>query len=646
MVVKTRGNAQSLLAEVSAAARRAAAQLPTGEVVGSRVVNENLVIAQITSSLDSASAKRRTAAMRDAIGAIVGAETYLTGLAATEYDLDPIIKDDLRKGELFIALPIAAALLILTFRTLSFLLPIVFALFTIATTLGLIWICANVMELTAYIANIVSLIGLGIAIDYSLLIVHRFREELPGCESRSDAIVRTMETAGRAVVISGTAVAIGLGLLALLPLPFLRGFGVGGLLIPAVSVVGAVTLLPVLLSLFGRTLDRINLVDWMRRDSHIASTHGFWPALARWIMHRSVAVAVGSGLLLLILSLPLYDVQIGPGSNYGLPKTLESVRGREVIAEALGAGAMAPSIIVIDTGSPGGAGDPEVRAALGQLMRGLAADPQVAGFYFTIDDSDYIDPSGQFLNLQVFGKADFGTPESLALVDRLRAQLIPAALFPAPTAVLVGGTAAAGRDFLIILERWIPWLALGTLAATYILLLRAFRSLILPLKAIVLNVLSISAASGLTVAVFKWGWGVPFGLSMTEQIGAWIPVMVFTMVFGLSMDYEVFLVSRMREEWDNGASNEHAVIVGLTKTGRLVTSAGLIMVAAFMGFVGGTIVGLQQFGFALAMSILIDITVVRALLLPATMKLFGHWNWWLPDGVAKVLHVAPSPLRE
>jgi RND superfamily putative drug exporter len=342
----------------------------------------------------------------------------------------------------------------------------------------------------------------------------------------------------------------------------------------------------------------------------------------------------------------LSDVRIGPGSNFGQPESLESVQGRNVVSAVLGAGATAPSNIVIDTGSSGGTSDPDMEEAVDRLVFALIDDPQVARLYFVPGDPHFVDASGRFIHMSLFGREDFGTPASLAFVDRLRAQLIPGVDFPGRASIFVGGAAPAGRDFLHVVALWFPWLVLSILGATYLLLLRAFRSLVLPLKAIVLNLLSIASAAGLTVAVFKWGWGVPFGLPVYDQLEAWIPVMVFAMVFGLSMDYEVFLVSRMREEWDNGATNEQSVIAGLSKTGRLVTSAGLIMFAAFMGFVAGSIVGLQQFGFALAMAILIDVTIVRALLLPATMRLFGHWNWYLPGALAKVLKVAPSPLRE
>jgi len=230
-------------------------------------------------------------------------------------------------------------------------------------------------------------------------------------------------------------------------------------------------------------------------------------------------------------------------------------------------------------------------------------------------------------------------------VERLREEIVPASGFPETATIYAGGGPPAGRDFIDLTYRWFPWLVLAVLVATFFLLMRAFRSVVLPLKAIVLNLLSIGAAYGLLVVVFEWGAGEWIGLIAVDQIEAWIPVMLFAVVFGLSMDYEVFLVSRMREEWDNGATNEDAVVLGLTKTGRLVTAAGLIMFAAFSGFVAGSVVGLQQFGLALAAAILIDVTIVRMLLVPSAMTLFGRWNWWLPVRLARILRVEPSPLE-
>jgi RND superfamily putative drug exporter len=596
------------------------------------------------SELEPADAKGHTAAMRAAAGSVAGAQLYLTGQPATEHDLDPVFSEDLKKGELYLAIPIALVILIFTFGTLSFLVPFAFSIVTIPTTLGIIWIFANVMELTTYLTNLVSLIGLGIAIDYSLLMVYRFREEIRRGAERDEAIVTMMGTAGRAVVFSGTAVAIGLALLLFMPLPFMRGFGVGGLIIPLVSVVAALTFLPVLLSLVGTRLERVRLLPQSVMDRRADHEHGFWARLARAIMRHPWPVALLTSAFLLLLAAPVLALELGPGSNEGIPKRLESVQGLDVLAAAVGAGATAPTAIVIDTGRAGGATSPAVVAAVFRLERALTADPQVARVDFQAGNPQHVDPSRRYLNVQVIGKSDYGKPESLAFVDRLRGDIVPAAAFPAGVEVVAGGGPPGGKDFLHLTYSWFPWLVLGVLLATYVLLVRAFRSLLLPLKAIVLNLLSIGAAYGLMVVVFKWGAGEPFGLISYDQIEGWIPVMLFAMLFGLSMDYEVFLVSRMREEWDAGASNEEAVVVGLEKTGRLVTAAGLIMFAAFMGFVAGSIVGLQQFGFGLAAAILIDVTIVRSLLVPSAMKLFGHYNWWLPAGVARVVRVAPSPL--
>jgi RND superfamily putative drug exporter len=644
IVAKTAGNSRALVQPVRAAGERAAKELPTSRLVSVSPVSDDVVIAQIVSELEPADSKGHTDDMRRAIGMIPGATVYVTGQAAIEHDLDPVFGDDLLKGEL-IAIPIALLILVFTFGTLAFLLPFVFALVTIPTTLAIVWIFASFMELSTYLQNLVSLIGLGIAIDYSLLVVYRFREELRRGLQRDEAIVKTMATAGRAVVFSGTAVAMGLALLLFMPLPFIRGFGIGGLFIPTVSVVAALTLLPALLSLVGQRLDRVPLMPrrWLEHRSDDA--RGFWPVLSRAIMRHPKVFAGGTAAVLIALTLPLLALQLGPGSNEGIPRDLEAVRGYDLLKEAVGAGAVAPANIVVDTGKSAGAADPRVRAAVAELTRRLRADAQVTAV--ELDRTpQHVDKSGRYLNLEVVGKEDYGKPESLEFVSRLRGDIIPAAGFPESTRVYAGGGPPGGKDFLDLTYSWFPWLLVAVLAATFVLLMRAFRSVVLPLKAIILNLLSIGAAYGLLVVVFKWGAGEWAGLIAYDQIEGWIPVFLFAMLFGLSMDYEVFLVSRMREEWDNGASNEEAVVLGLTRTGRLVTAAGLIMFAAFMGFVAGSVLSLQQFGFGLAAAILIDVTIVRALLVPSAMKLFGRWNWWMPDGLARIVRVEPSPLGE
>jgi RND superfamily putative drug exporter len=645
IVVESGGNARALVSEVREAGERAARVLPTSRLVAVQAESDDVVTAQLVSELEPADSKGYTDEMREAIGPLPGLTIYVTGQAAIEHDLDPVFADDLLRGEL-IAVPIALLILIFTFGTLAFLIPFAIALVTIPTALGIVWIFANFMELSTYLQNLVSLIGLGIAIDYSLLVVYRFREELRRGASQDDAIVTTMATSGRAVVFSGTAVAIGLAMLLFMPLPFMRGFGIGGLVIPTVSVLAAVTFLPAVLSLAGERLDAVPLLPRAWLEHRADHERGFWAALARFIMRYPKLVAGGTAAFLVALALPILALQLGPGAYAeGIPRDLEAVRGFDVLSEAVGAGAVAPSNIVVDTGRPGGAGDPAIRSALVELDRRLRGDPEVADVQFEAT-ARHVDPSSRYLNVEVVGRQDYGKPESLEFVDRLRDEIIPSSGFPTSASVYAGGGPPGGKDFLDLTYSWFPWLVVLVLLATFVLLMRAFRSVVLPLKAIILNLLSIGAAYGLLVVVFKWGAGEWAGLIAYDQIEGWIPVFLFAVVFGLSMDYEVFLVSRMREEWDRGAGNEDAVVLGLTKTGRLVTAAGLIMFAAFTGFVAGSIVGLQMFGLGLAAAILIDVTIVRSLLVPSAMKLFGRWNWWLPDGVARVLRVEPSPLGE
>jgi uncharacterized membrane protein YdfJ with MMPL/SSD domain len=638
------GSAERLVPVVRKRAQRAASELPTGRLVAVQPVSDLVVVATIVSSLEPADAKGYTADMRTAAGEIAGADLYVSGQAAIEHDLDPVFSHDLKVGELFIAIPIALLILAFVFGTLAFLIPFMFSLAAIPTTLGIIWIFANFVELTTYLQNLVMLIGLGIAIDYSLLVVHRYREELRSGTSKEDALVRTMETAGRAVVFSGSAVGIGLALMLFMPLPFMRGFGIGGFAIPIVSVVCALTLLPVLLYFLGAKLDRVRLVPKRmleRRDSEF----NLWMRLARAIQRRPAIFAVGTASLLIALALPMLSLELGPGSNKGIPQDLEGVQGLNVIADAVGEGALAPTAIVGDTGSAGGVADPRVQQSMSALVERLQGDPEVARV--TFDNSpQHLDSTGRYFQIEVVGESEYGSPAALEFVDRLRDDIVPAADFPERVRVFAGGGPPSGVDFLDLTYGAFPWLVLGVLLLTYILLLRAFRSVVLPLKAIVLNLLSIAAAYGLLVVFFKYGVAGELGLISFDQIEGWIPVFIFAMVFGLSMDYEVFLVSRMREEWDSGRPNDEAVALGLAKTGRIVTAAGLVMFAAFMGFVAGSIVGLQQFGFGLAVAILLDVTIVRALLVPSAMELFGRWNWWLPARVARVFGVRPSPLAD
>jgi len=503
----------------------------------------------------------------------------------------------------------------------------------------------------------VQLIGLGIAIDYSLLIVYRFREELARGGTKDDAIVRTMETAGRAVVFSGMAVALGLAVLLFMPLPFMRSMGVGGFLIPIVSIIAAVTLQPALLSLFGRkgtarwpaaafVRDRLH-IPLRRMAGTVDVDKGWWSRLAREIMASPKWFFALGTMILVVLAIPAIWLALTPGSAEGIPRYPQSVQGFDLLKKAVGAGALSPTQIVIDSGPGGDVLIQKTQQALLNMKTLLEVDPEVAAVQYQPDiNSRYVDRTGRYAVVIVAGRHEYGTPQAQAFVHRLRGTIIPGAGFPDNVNVLAGGGPPQGVDFLNKAYGVFPWVVLVVLVLTYLLLLRAFRSWLLPLKAVLLNLLSVSAAYGVLVLTFRWGAGADLlGLYRIQQIEGWIPIFLFAMLFGLSMDYEVFLVSRMRESWDHVPDNGRAVAHGLERTGRIVTAAAIIMVAAFSGFMVGSIVGLQEFGLGLAVAILLDVTLVRMVLVPSLMALLGRYNWWLPAGVARVFRVAPSPLH-
>ena len=581
-------------------------------------------------------------------------EAYVSGQAAIQHDLDPIFSRDLKKGE-SIAVPIALLVLCAVFGlSLAATIPFLFAAATITGTLGIVYVVAHFMTMATYVTNLVQLIGLGIAIDYSLLIVYRFREELARGGAKDDAIARTMATAGRAVIFSGATVAIGLALLLFMPVPFMRSMGVGGFLIPLVSIAAAATLQPALLSVYGRRgTARAHVAVWLRGRHvpvpHLAGTdveHGFWARLARAIMRRPLVFLAAGVALVVAAAVPAYGLQLTPGSAQGIPQTPQSVHGLNILRGAVGPGALSPTQVLVDAGAGRSVRAASVQDAIGRLERGLRADPEVLDVEAG-SNGRFVDPSSRYEQVIAIGRHEYGDEPAQSFVSRLRHSIIPDAGFPADVRALAGGGPPQGVDFLHRSYAVFPWLVVAVLLLTYVLLMRAFRSVVLPLKAVLLNLLSVAASYGMLVTVFRWGVGSSVaGLYTFPQVEGWIPIFLFAMLFGLSMDYEVFLVTRMRETWDEEHDNVRAVSYGLERTGLIVTAAAIIMVAAFSGFVAGSIVGLQEFGLGLAVAIFVDATIIRAVLVPSLMALFGRWNWWLPARVARLVRTAPSPLGE
>jgi RND superfamily putative drug exporter len=603
--------------------------VPTATVGPVAIVGRDLLVGQVVTELPLARAKRFTPAVRSALG-IRGARVDVTGAPALQHDLDAVLAGDLHHGEYEIALPVALAVLLWVLGVSWIVtLPLLFAAATIESSLGVVYALAHWLPMASYVSNLVELIGLGLAVDYSLLIVYRFRDELAHGLSVEDATVRTMLTAGRSVIFSGAAVAVGLALLLFIPIPFVRSLGLGGLLIPLSSIAASITLLPALLAGYGRRGSQ-RYSPRARRHQAVRGLARRWEATTRAILRRpALTLALSSAVLALAVA-PVFFLQLTPGSVEGVPRFPESVRAFHLLTAEGEPGLLYPTRIVVDAGP---VARPAARAATGRLRLLLRRDTEVASV-----SQPVANPTGRYTELLVGGRDEYGSGAAQRFVARIRGTLVPEAAFPAGAKVLVGGGPAQGYDFIHVSYSIFPWLIAAVLACTYILLVGAFRSLVLPLKAIVLNVLSVAASYGVLVVVFQWGVGhALLGLYRAPRIDAWIPIFLFSMLFGLSMDYEVFLVTRMREAWDEGLQTRSAVTAGLTRTGPIISAAALIMTAAFSGFITGRIADLQQFGVGLAAAIFFDATLIRLLLVPSLMGVLGELNWWLPGWIQRLL---------
>jgi RND superfamily putative drug exporter len=644
---------------VESAARRAAALIKRAKAGPVIQAKDNVAYVQISTPLEFADASDKTPAMRKAIDHPAGVKTYLSGGPAIDHDTTPISNDDLAKGER-IALPIAVLVLAFMFGTLvGIAVPLAFALFTIPVALGILWVLAHPFSIPIYAQNMATLIGIAIAIDYSMLVVFRYREELERTSDPNDALVATMTTSGRATIFSGMTVALGLALLVLMPLPFMRGMGLGGLLVPLVAITAAATFLPALLAVMGRKINRLRFIPRSVLAKRMQVESGPWARLARSIMRRPVLYLVATASVLLVLAYPITQLELTGGDNRSLPAGTEAVDGLHLLERTLGPGSLAPNVIVVDTHRPGGVWSASSLAAQRRVIAEVRRDPEVQPgtiqapvllvkhpgvpdrhVLAAAGQANLIDPTSAIAQVRAASKSDVGTNTAKDLVKRIRDRYVPAAGFGADS-VFVTGQAAFGVDFVDKAYSVFPWLVVAVLVLTYLILLRAFRSIFLPVKAVIMNLLSIGATYGVLVLVFQHHWGNVLGFERTPQIEAWIPVFLFAILFGLSMDYEVFLLSRMREEWDHSHENERAVALGLERTGRIITAAAIIMIAAFAGFTAGSFVWSQEFGTGLSVAILLDATIVRMMLVPATMKLIGDWNWYLPERLRRAMRLKP-----
>jgi RND superfamily putative drug exporter len=587
-------------------------------------------------------------------------DAKVTGRAALDLDIRSVIANDSKRGEKAL-LPLTLLILVLAFGALvAAVLPLVVGVLAIAVSLTVIGYIAHVTPMSVFVLNMTTMIGLGVGIDYSLLVVTRFREELGRGLRPLAAAVSTMVTAGRAVITSGLTVVVGFGALLLTPLIETRSVGLGGLIVVGVAVLLSITLLPALLAILGRAIDR---PKWLARRLAWYHAPQVWEKWARTLSRHPVRAMVYGGSVIALLTAPVFWIKIGLPARHWWPSQTEAGEGLNALSRMGVAGFVQPIRVLVEV--------PEGQSAVGAAsLRGLRtlsdslrADPRVREVRSLVD----VEQGSSLLALSVlysdmeearrrypnFVDAYLSSDRRLALLDVILADTtsLTTAMDVVERAralgqmqlrgtremrMSVGGYSASSLDFQEDLLRRFPLLVGLILGATAIMLAMAFRSVLVPIKAIIMNTLSVSATFGLIVLVFQHGVGSRlFGLDgPTQAIFVVVPVLVFAVVFGLSMDYEVFLLSRIKEAYDRTGRNAEATMEGLSATASVITSAALIMILVFGVFAFARVLAMQLLGFGLAVAVLLDATVIRMVLVPAFMQAMGKWNWW-PGGRAK-----------
>ncbi len=558
-----------------------------------------------------------------------GFQVQVGGQGSLNADFTKIAEEDLRKGE-SIGIAIALIVLIVVFASVvAAVLPIVMAVCAIAVAMGLVALIGQVWNFNLFVENMITMIGLAVGIDYSLFIVSRYREERKKGFEKLDAIGMAGATANRAVFFSGMTVVLALLGMMIFPATIFRSLSGGAILVTLAALAASMTLLPAVLALLGDKVNWPRLAKRARMDAEYDPRGGFWDRLTRGVMARPVVFLLGAVLVLGTLGAFYFQLHRGTSQNVSaLPDAFASKQAFLTLQQQFAGGLSDPAKIVI-TGS---VDSPEVKAAITKLQQAIAADPTFAPKAIVTPSQD-----GSAIELDAYFRGDPSSDAAFQGIRDLRSRLVPTAFASVSGAqVLVGGNTAFFTDFLDTVGRY-QWIVLAfVLGLSFILLTVVFRSIVLPATAIVMNLLSVGAAYGALTLVFQKGVGIGifnaigFQFVKTPAIEAWLPLFLFSVLFGLSMDYQVFLLTRIREEYDKTGDNTEAVAYGLRRTAGLITGAALIMVAVFTGFASGRLGPLQQMGFGLAVAVFMDATIVRTVLVPATMRLFGDANWYLP----------------
>ena len=553
-----------------------------------------------------------------------GFDVLIAGNASMGKDFEETAQSDLQTGEMF-GIPIALIILALVFGALvASVIPIVLALVSIILAVGVSAVIGQQFQLSFFVTNVATMIGLAVGIDYSLFVISRYREERGHGLDKLGAIAKAGATASRTVFFSGVTVIIALLGMLIVPQTIFRSIAVGSVLVVVMAVAASLTLLPAVLSLLGDRLNsgRIPLIQRGQAGFNEERPGGFWDRLARAVMRHPVLSFVAAAGVLVVAAIPYFSINTGFSGISTLPDSLPAKQAFLVLDREFSGGLIAPAQIVID----GDVDSPEVQGAIERLESALAADPEFGQPGYEAN------AAGDLALIEVPVAGDPNSDAAEDSVQQLRDDYVPAAFDGVPARVLVGGDIAANLDGFAMLRLYTPIVFAFVLGLSFILLLVVFRSIVVPIKAVIMNLLSVGAAYGLLVLVTQKGVGAGLlGFQQVESIEAWLPIFLFAILFGLSMDYHVFLLSRIRERYDQTHDNTEAVVFGVRSTGRLITGAALIMVAVFAGFAAGDLVMFQEMGFGAGVAVLIDATIVRSILVPASMRLLGDWNWYLPN---------------
>jgi putative drug exporter of the RND superfamily len=512
-------------------------------------------------------------------------------------------------------------------------LPIVTALFGIGVGVAIVSLLSRFLIVPSFGTELAAMIGIGVGIDYALFIVTRYRQGLAEGRDPRAAVVRALDTSGRAVLFAGCTVVISLLGMLLLGQRFVYGLAFGAIAAVLLVMAASLTLLPALLGFAGPKIDRLS-IPFLHQDADPAhNRHSFWYRWSRVIQRRPWPAAIGAFAVLLVLALPVFSLQMLFSDSGNDPTTQTTRHAYDLLSEGFGPGFNGPLIVAVGA-APGTTADTTaISAGAGKVAATLRNTPGIA-----VVAPPQVSENGQAAVVVAIPKTSPQSGKTESLVHQLRQHVIPAAIDGTHVRALVGGFTAAGIDAAANFSHRLIWVIGGVVLFSFLLLMVVFRSIAVPIKAAIMNLLSIAAAYGVTVAVFQWGWGGSvLHIGKTGPIDPWIPLMLFTILFGLSMDYEVFLLSRIREEWLRTGDNGTAVADGLAQTARVITAAAAIMFCVFGSFVVGDLRVLKVFGLGLAVAVLVDATIVRMVLVPATMELLGGANWWFPKWLDRIV---------